>query len=251
VTPPPAATATNPALTSEQSLENRRAGLHLFHEPLSYATAWELQSQLHRERVANTRPDTVLILEHLPVYTLGRSTTPSDWGGDPALLQAEGAEVQHANRGGSVTYHGPGQVIVYPILRLTDYARGVKPYVQQLEEVIIHCLRAYGIEGERRDKTPGVWVAAPHDAKIASIGIRVERRVTMHGIALNVQMDLAPFDRITPCGLTGCRVTSMAEVLGRPVSVAAVKRDLAGRLSSLLSLTWLPPSLNTETSQAP
>lgn len=250
MTPPSASTATNPDLASEQPVKNRRAALCLVHEPLSYATAWELQSQLHRERVANTRPDTVLILEHLPVYTLGRSTKPSDWGGDPALLQAEGAEVQQVNRGGSVTYHGPGQVIVYPILRLTDYARGVKPYVQQLEDVIAHCLRTYGIEGERRDKTPGVWVAAPHDAKIASIGIRVERGVTMHGIALNVQMDLAPFDRITPCGLTDCRVTSMADVLGRPVSVAAVKRDLADRLRIQLGIDWLPPTLNTGISLA-
>lgn len=250
MTPPTASTTTSPSLACEQSAGNRRAALRLFHEPLSYATAWELQSQLHRARVADIQPDTVLILEHLPVYTLGRSTTPSDWGGDPAHLQTEGAHVQHVNRGGSVTYHGPGQVIVYPILRLTNYARGVKPYVQQLEEVIIHCLRAYGIEGERRDKTPGVWVAAPHDAKIASIGIRVERGVTMHGIALNVQMDLTPFDRITPCGLTGCRVTSMAKVLGRPVPVADVKRDLAGRLKIQLGINWLPPAFNTELSLA-
>ncbi|MEC4891159.1 MAG: lipoyl(octanoyl) transferase LipB [Nitrospira sp.] len=228
----------------------REAELRLLHAPISYAAAWDLQTRLHHERVADTRHDTVLILEHLPVYTLGRSTTPSDWGGDPVLLQAEGAHVQHVNRGGSVTYHGPGQVIVYPILRLTDYARGVKQYVRQLEDVIIHCLRAYGIEGQRRDKTPGVWITAPHEAKIASIGIRVEHGVTMHGIALNVQMDLSPFDRITPCGLTNCRITSMAEVLGRMVSVADVKRDLAGRLSSLLGITWLPPSLNTEPSQA-
>ena len=146
-----------------------------------------------------------------------------------------------------MTYHGPGQVIIYPVLRLTQYARGVKQYVQQLEDVIIACLRDHGIEGQRREKTPGVWVAAPHDAKIASIGIRVDRGVTMHGIALNVQMDLSPFGRITPCGLSNCRVTSMAEVLGRPVSVADAKRDLALRLGALLGIDWLPPSLNRET----
>ncbi|HSN05492.1 MAG TPA: lipoyl(octanoyl) transferase LipB [Nitrospira sp.] len=228
-------------------MRGRQAELLLFQEPVSYATAWALQSRVHHERVGEARPDTVLILEHLPVYTLGRSTKPSDWGGDPARLQAEGAEVHHVNRGGSVTYHGPGQVIIYPVLRLTQYARGVKQYVQQLEDVIIACLRDHGIEGQRREKTPGVWVAAPHDAKIASIGIRVDRGVTMHGIALNVQMDLSPFGRITPCGLSNCRVTSMAEVLGRPVSVADAKRDLALRLGALLGIDWLPPSLNRET----
>lgn len=234
---------------AREGFGKRGVELLLLQAPISYAAAWDLQTHLHRERVAGARHDTVLILEHLPVYTLGRRTTPSDWGGDPALLQAEGAQVQHVNRGGSVTYHGPGQVIVYPILRLTDYARGVKQYVQQLEDIIIHCLLAYGIEGQRRDKTPGVWVTAPHEAKIASIGIRVEHGVTMHGIALNVHLDLSPFSRITPCGLTNCRVTSMTEVLGQPISVATVKRELADRLSSLLGIDWLPPSLNTEISQ--
>lgn len=231
---------------AREGMRERQAELLLFQEPVSYAAAWKLQSLVHRERVTDARPDTVLILEHLPVYTLGRSTKSSDWGGDPAPLHAGGAEVHHVNRGGSVTYHGPGQVIVYPILRLTQYARGVKQYVQQLENVVIRCLQNHGIEGQQRAKTPGVWVVAPHDAKIASIGIRVERGVTMHGIALNVQMDLSPFERITPCGLSNCRVTSMAEVLGRPVSVADVKRDLADHLSALLGIDWLPPSLNTE-----
>lgn len=225
----------------------RQAELLLFQEPISYFTAWELQSRIHRERVTDARPDTVLILEHLPVYTLGRSTKPSDWGGDPAPLRARGAEIHQVNRGGSATYHGPGQVIVYPVLRLTQYARGVKPYVRHLEEVIIRCLQQRGIEGQRREKTPGVWVTAPHEAKIASVGIRVERGVTMHGIALNVQMDLSPFDPITPCGLSNCRVTSMAEVHGRPVSVADVKRDLAYQLGALLDIEWLPPSLNAAT----
>lgn len=247
---PPTSSEHTPALPAEEYPATRQVELHVVHSPISYATAWDLQSRLHRERVMGVRPDTVLILEHLPVYTLGRSTQPSDWGGDRSPLQIEGADIQHVNRGGSVTYHGPGQVIVYPILRLTDYARGVKPYVQQLEEVIVRCLRAYGIEGERRDKTPGVWVRTPHEAKIASIGIRVERGVTMHGIALNVEMDLSPFSCITPCGLTNCHMTSMAEIVGRTVSVADVKRDLADQLRSLLGIDWLPPALNTELSLA-
>lgn len=229
-----------------EAMKEKSAALFLFQDPVSYATAWDLQSRVHHERVLDTRPDTVLILEHLPVYTLGRSAKSSDWGGDPASLCAGGAEIHQVNRGGSVTYHGPGQVIVYPVLRLTQYARGVKLYVHLLEEVILRCLHEHGIEGQRRDKTPGVWVTTPHDAKIASIGIRVEHGVTLHGIALNVHMDLSPFSRIAPCGLTDCRVTSMAEVLGRPVSVADVKRDLAYQLSAQLGIEWLSPSLPIE-----
>lgn len=237
---------TGSPLPTQELRQIGQAELLLFNRHVSYAAAWTLQSRLHHERVTGARPDTILILEHLPVYTLGRSTKGSDWGGDPAPLLEGGAEVHHVNRGGSVTYHGPGQVIVYPILRLAQYARGVKQYVQRLEDAIIHCLHGHGIEGQRREKTPGVWVV-PQEAKIASIGIRVERGVTMHGFALNVQMDLSPFARITPCGLTDCRVTSMADVLGRPVSVAEVQRDLADRLSSLLGIEWVPSSINTET----
>ena len=232
---------------ARERMRQGQAELLLFQEPMSYATAWELQSRLHHERVTDSRPDTVVILEHRPVFTLGRGTKSSDWGGASAPLQAEGAEVHHVNRGGSVTYHGPGQVIVYPVLRLTQHARGVKQYVEQLESVIIRCLQQHGIAGQRRDKTPGVWVPAPHEAKIASIGIRVDRGVTMHGMALNVQMDLSPFARITPCGLTGCRVTSMAEVLSRPVSVADVRHDLVEQLRAQLGIEWLRPALNTDT----
>jgi lipoate-protein ligase B len=209
-----------------------------FSSPVRYADAWDLQMRLHHERVINSRPDTILILEHQPVYTVGRRTLVSDWGGDPTAAHVDGIEIHHVNRGGSVTYHGPGQLVVYPILRLTDHVRGVRAYVGQLEEAVIQCLRQNGIAGRRQAKTPGVWVTDLQDAKIASIGIRVDRGVTMHGLALNVDMDLSPFRGITPCGLRGSHATSMAEVVGQPVSLVDVTHSLLDQLKQTLALRW-------------
>ncbi len=213
--------------------------LRWFASPVSYVDAWELQMRLHHERAIGSRADVVLLLEHHPVYTVGRRTSASDWGGDPTAAHMGGIEIQHVNRGGSVTYHGPGQLVVYPILRLTDHVRGVRAYVERLEEAVIQCLRENGIAGHRKEKAPGVWVADPREAKIAAVGIRVDRGVTMHGVALNVDMNLAPFRGITPCGLQGCRVTSMAEVAGRPVSLQSVTRSLLDQLQRTLALTWM------------
>lgn len=206
--------------------------------PVRYADAWDLQMRLHHERVMNSRPDTILILEHQPVYTVGRRTLVSDWGGDPTAAHVDGIEIHHVNRGGSVTYHGPGQLVVYPILRLTDHVRGIRAYVEQLEEAVIQCLRQNGIAGHRQAKTPGVWVTDLQGAKIASIGIRVDRGVTMHGLALNVDMDLSPFQGITPCGLQGSHATSMAEVIGQPVSLVDVTLSLLDQLKQTLALRW-------------
>ena len=213
--------------------------LRWFASPVSYAEAWELQMRLHHERAIGSRGNVVLLLEHHPVYTIGRRTLVSDWGGDPKAACVDGIDIQHVNRGGSVTYHGPGQLVVYPILRLTDHVRGVRAYVERLEEAVIQCLREHGIAGHRKKNAPGVWVADPREAKIAAVGIRVDRGVTMHGVALNVDMDLSPFRGITPCGLQGCRATSMAEVAGRPVSLKSVTFSLLDQLQRALALTWM------------
>ncbi len=202
--------------------------------------------RLHHDRVMDSTPDTILILEHQPVYTVGRRTLIADWGGDPTATRMNGIEIQHVNRGGSVTYHGPGQLVVYPIFRLTDHVRGVCTYVERLEGVVIACLRQNGIAGYRKEHAPGVWVSDSHEAKIASIGIRVDRGVTMHGIALNVDMDLTPFRDITPCGLQGCEVTSMAEIAGRPVSLRAVTHSLLEQLQRIFELTWSNSPTPTE-----
>jgi len=230
----------NPIIVDDSTQLAIRTATELlwFASPVSYADAWELQMRLHRERANGSRADVVLLLEHHPVYTVGRRTLASDWGGDPTAAHVDGIDIQHVNRGGSVTYHGPGQLVVYPILRLTDHVRGVRAYVERLEEAVIQCLREYGITGYRKAKAPGVWVADPREAKIASIGIRVDRGVTMHGVALNVDMDLTPFRGITPCGLHDCHATSMAEVAGRPVSLKRVTPSLLDQLQRTLGLTW-------------
>lgn len=229
-------TATSPHLNSARIQEGI---VRLFSEPVPYLVAWEIQSRLHHDRLQNLQPDTILILEHSPVYTLGRRTQLSHWGGDEAALCKEGAEVHHVNRGGSVTFHGPGQIVVYPVLKLDRHATGPKQFVRLLEEVIIHVLDRWNIPGSRIVGKPGVWIMEPEPCKIASLGIRIERGVTLHGFALNVDFDLTPFQRIQPCGFPDCRVTSMAAVCQTPISIEAVKQELVRAFATVFSLKWI------------
>ncbi|MCP9438633.1 MAG: lipoyl(octanoyl) transferase LipB [Nitrospira sp.] len=212
--------------------------LLLFNTPVSYATGWILQSRLHQERLLNKRPDTIIILEHDPVYTMGRSTRPDDRPTDERILRATGADVQVVNRGGSATFHGPGQVVVYPVLKVTTYAAGPKRLVWLLEEVILRLLARWNIEGYRLAQKPGVWVLSPFLAKIASIGVRIQQGVSLHGFALNVDMDLSPFGLIRPCGLADCRMTTMSHLGVTGLSVATVKRDLAELFSEVFGIEW-------------
>jgi lipoyl(octanoyl) transferase len=217
-----------------------RSGVLLeFVEPVPYSEAWCLQKRLHEERAVDRRPDTLLLLEHLPVYTVGRTTQASHWGDGEENLRNTGAQIHPVDRGGSITYHGPGQLVGYPILRLAHHASGPRQYVRMLEDVIIDALRSWGIEGHRVDKKPGVWVRLDEqEAKIAAIGVRIERGVTLHGFALNVETDLSPFSRIVPCGLMGCRMTSMAEALGVAVSLLAVRSVIQRKFSHAFNLEW-------------
>lgn len=216
---------------------NRPGLLHLF-DRVSYASAWELQRTLHEERANDQRPDTLLLLEHDPVYTLGRSTKDTHWSGDVEALRSDGYAVSHANRGGSVTYHGPGQVVGYPILRLRDYCSGPKSYMRLLEEVIVRTLAEWSIAGRRLDNLPGVWVGYESPAKIAAMGVRISRGITMHGFALNVSVDLTPFSRIVPCGLANCRVTSMADILGNPIPMPQVTSAIARHFADVFRIEW-------------
>lgn len=201
---------------------------------LDYAPAWDLQHRLVEERVADGRPDTLLLLEHEPVFTVGRRGKVEHWAG----LAAEGYEVHHVERGGSVTYHGPGQLVGYPIMRLNDHCPGPKAYARLLEEVVIRTLADWGMTGRRVEKLPGVWIGDEPGEKIAAVGMRINKGVTMHGFALNVDLDLTPFSRITPCGIAGCPVTSMAARLGGPVDMRLVRRQVAGHFGHLFDLDW-------------
>ncbi len=189
---------------------------------LDYHSAVELQQSLVASRKAGTAADQLLFVEHPHVVTLGRNAHIENVLASPEVLARTGIALYESNRGGDVTYHGPGQVVGYPILDLTGYKRDVRWYVQRLEQVIIDTVAEYGITGEHGGQATGVWV---NGAKIAAIGVHISRWVTSHGFALNVETDLAYFQYIVPCGLTK-PVTSL-----RALGVNAAREDVIARLS--------------------
>ncbi|WP_455244293.1 lipoyl(octanoyl) transferase LipB [Petrachloros mirabilis] len=223
---------------------DRKAGFKLARlisltHPISYKDGWSLQQRLHADRLSGIVQDTLLILEHLPVYTFGRRTEPAHFGKSLNILLGTGAGIEPVNRGGSITFHGPGQLVGYPIIKLTQYVSGPRAYVHLLEDVLIQTLALWQIVGYRVDKCPGIWVrTSDGHAKIASIGIRVDRGVTMHGFALNVDLDLAPFALISPCGLSDCRTITMAEILQTPVSVTLVAKQIVDIFATRFDIIW-------------
>ncbi len=202
-----------------------------------YLEAWELQRSLAGAVSQGAIPDTVILLEHPPVVTLGRRADQS-----AELHVPEDAEVEvvETDRGGKSTFHGPGQLVAYPILDLNRHGRDVKRYVRDLEEALIRTLAAHGVTGERIDGLTGVWLTRP-PRKIASIGVRVSRWVTTHGYALNVDLDPAPFTEwITACGLEDAAFTTIAGELGRPVSVDEVRPAAAAAIAEVFGLALEP-----------
>ncbi|WP_447975359.1 lipoyl(octanoyl) transferase LipB [Nitrospira sp. Kam-Ns4a] len=216
----------------------RRPAALMEYSQIEYETARALQRRLVETRAAGYCPDTLLLLEHDPVYTVGRRGQPAHWHGEAVPSHIGGHPVVWVERGGSITYHGPGQLVGYPILRLQDYCPGPKAYVWRLEETVIRTLEEWGIIGRRREGLPGVWVGDSQPAKIAAVGVRIVRGITMHGFALNVTVDLEPFGHIVPCGIPGVSVTSMAALLGHSVDMAAVRARLASRFAEVFGLAW-------------
>jgi lipoate-protein ligase B len=178
---------------------------------VDYDAALAMQGEILAARIEGTIGDTLLMIEHPHVFTLGR-------GADERFIvgNMEGVPVRRVSRGGQVTYHGPGQLIGYPILKLEGRDRDITKYLRSLEDAMIDALAKFGIEGGRRDAMTGVWVGG---RKIASIGVGIRRWTTWHGFALNVSTELSYFDSIVPCGIEGCRMTSVCEVTNRAVSV--------------------------------
>jgi len=198
---------------------------------IAYRDAWALQKQLVDARVSGSVPDTLLLLEHAAVLTLGRQADPAHVLATPRELRKRGIEVINVERGGEVTYHGPGQLVAYPILRLGDRGILVRPLVRALEEAMIETCATLGVEATRRDGHPGCWIVDPSGRrpprKIGALGIRIERGVSYHGIALNIDPDLRDFELIDPCGMPGIISTSITEELGRtaePPSTEVVRR---------------------------
>lgn len=190
---------------------------------MPYREAWALQRELVAARAAGEIPDTLLLLGHPPVITMGRGGAPEHLVASADQLAARGVEFVETDRGGDVTFHGPGQIVGYPIVELTARGRDLHRYMRDLEEVVIGALAEFGIEAGRIEGLTGVWVG---EAKVAAIGIRVSRWISHHGFALNVDTDLSFFDLIVPCGIADKRVTSMRRLLGRPVERPAVEDAL-------------------------
>jgi lipoate-protein ligase B len=198
-----------------------------------YGDALALQEELRRSRAADAIPDTVLLLEHPDVITFGRSAREGNALHDDAGLRARGYEVHRINRGGDVTWHGPGQLVGYPILDLAARGRDVHVYLRALEGLLIDVLAVYGLSALRRPGYTGVWLDEVR--KIASIGVGVRSWITMHGFALNVCCDLARFNAIVPCGLEGVRMVSLASETGMDVPVADVAGCVEAQLRTAFS----------------
>jgi lipoyl(octanoyl) transferase len=196
---------------------------------IDYKEAYALQMRLSEDVLSGSSPETLLLLEHPPVYTIGR-------GGSEENILDSSIEVVRINRGGDVTFHGPGQLIGYPIIDLSQRGCDLHRYLRFLEELLIQTASDFDLETCRVPGRTGVWTDL---GKLASIGVGARRWITMHGFALNVSMDLSWFQRINPCGMVNCPVTSMAVAGRRAVSMDEVRGRIAGRFESLLD-EWLP-----------
>ena len=219
-----------------------------------YREGWALQHRLVGERAAGKIPDQLILLEHDAVLTLGRNADPAHVRVLPALLVERGIELIRVERGGEVTYHGPGQLVAYPIVRLTERGILIRPYVRALEAAMAETAATYGVAAARREGLPGLWVDldGPLPRKLGALGVRVERGVTYHGIALNVTTDLRDFGLIDPCGLSNIGVTSIAREAGWPAARQAPSTDsvanaavvFATALARLFEaeLAWVEPT---------
>jgi len=213
---------------------------------ISYAPAFAIQEQILRARMAGRFPSTILLQENWPVFTIGRSGSRANILASAEELERRGIEVLEVNRGGDVTYHGPGQLIASPLLYLGDVDLNANQYLHRLEDVLIELLAGYGVQAGKKTGYPGVWLIHHFhpwrgdkrgvQTKIGAVGIAVKHGYTFHGLSLNVNLDLAPFSLINPCGVSRMLVTSLHQVLGRAVSMAAAKARLREILEHTFSL---------------
>jgi lipoyl(octanoyl) transferase len=204
---------------------------------VGYGSARELQARLATARQREEIPDLLLLLEHPAVYTRGRRSQPAELPMGEDWYRAQGIEVCDTDRGGAVTYHGPGQLVAYPIVSLRPYGDDVHAYVRRLERVMIETLRGLGIEAEARERLTGVWTGG---RKIGSIGLHISRGVTTHGLAINVNNDLQPFEWIVPCGIEGVRMTSVARERGAEQDLDAIGEALVARFATVYERRPVP-----------
>ena len=212
-----------------------------------YQSALKLQQRLVRSRTEGSIPDLLLLLQHPAVLTIGRFRGQEDIIVPLERLAEEGIEVFHTNRGGGITYHGPGQLVGYPILNLRENHLGVRQYIWKLEEVIIRTLADFGVGGQRVSGRRGAWVG---EEKVCALGLRISGQVSWHGFALNVNTDLKYFTYIIPCGITGVSITSLSKLLGHALEIGEVQKNLLRHFSRVFRFTleyggrldkWLAP----------
>ena len=189
-----------------------------------YKEVWDLQKIVHQNRVEERIPNTLILVEHNPVITMGKSGNESNVLFPIDSLKEKGVQYYEIERGGDVTYHGPGQLVGYPIFNVKDGLAGIKPFIHGIEKAVIATLVDFGIRGYQKEQMIGVWTDM---GKVCSIGVAVKRWVSFHGFALNVNTDLAYFDMIVPCGLKNVEMTSMQHILGSEVSMDEVRRSVA------------------------
>ena len=195
-----------------------------------YKEVWKLQKVIHEKRIGKKIPNTLILVEHNPVITMGKSGQQSNVLFPLDSLKEKGVDFYRIERGGDATYHGPGQLIGYPIFNVRDGLAGIKPFIAGIEDSIIAALLDFGIEGQKKEKMIGVWAGK---GKICSIGIAVKRWVSFHGFALNVNTDLSYFDLIVPCGLKNVEMTSMHQIMGKEVSMDEVKNSIVSSISKI------------------
>jgi lipoyl(octanoyl) transferase len=223
---------------------------------LSYEEGLALQHRVESARQADAVPDVLLLLEHHPVYTRGRRSGPEELPMGAEWYETQGIEVLDTDRGGRVTYHGPGQLVAYPIVSLKPYDDDVHDYVRGLERVAISSLAEHGVEAGTIEGLTGIWVPdrgtdgsspagflGPSGRKIGSIGVHVSRGVTTHGMAVNVNNDLQPFEWVVPCGIEGCRVTSLGRELGAEQDLEAFAATVAGRYAEVFDRVPVPTEI--------
>jgi lipoyl(octanoyl) transferase len=201
---------------------------------IDYKEAWDLQKEIFSQRIAGEGEDTLCLLEHPNTYTLGKTADRENLKGSEDYLKENNISVYDIDRGGDITYHGPGQIVGYPIIDLNNWQKDTHKYLRALEEVIIKTCEEYNLKCERNPNHTGVWI---DDKKIAAIGIKVSRWVTMHGFAFNVNTNLNLFNGIVPCGILDKSVTSLSKELDREIDIQVVKNKLLKNFKEVFSYT--------------
>lgn len=203
---------------------------------IDYKEAWDVQKSIHQLRVENKIDDVLFLLEHPNTYTLGKIADKENLVGDKKYLSDNKISVYEIDRGGDITYHGPGQIVGYPIISLTNWKQDTHKYLRAIEEVIIKVCSEYGLEGSRVDKYTGVWI---EDRKICAIGIKVSRWITMHGFAFNINTDLNLFNGIVPCGISDKEVTSLMHELKTELLIDEVKEKIIHHFDEIFNYSHI------------